>query len=172
MSSTISYSRDAVVAAITDYYEFLVRMYLPDGSIMYPPSGGWPFPENITFSSPKSEAVIDLMRHLPYLSLPDDWDNTYIYEKCEAVDYTTLKGAGPHNIDPEPYETLLPPHVLMIGFTPGRNGHHIFIDTERGTATLCDFQKGGKGGTELSQVCSFYNSRHRSNQEGPLQEIA
>ncbi|KAL1599812.1 hypothetical protein SLS60_007617 [Paraconiothyrium brasiliense] len=151
MTSTPGYDRDATIAAVTSYYEFLTRMYLPEDSIMYPPPEGWSIPERQTFSPPKDDTVLDLVRHLPYLEPPEDWEEIFIYEKCIAVNYTYLRGTGPHNIDPTPEETLLPSHVVMLGFTPGRNGHYIFIDTKRGTGTLCDFQKGGKGGTELSQ---------------------
>jgi len=151
MSSSSTYSEDDTIAAVTAYYEFLVHMFLPDESIMYPPLEGWDFPSDITFLPPKDQKVTSLMRRLPYLKPPANWEHAYMYEKCEAINYTTLKGSGPHDIDPEPDETLIPSNVLMIGFTPGRNGHHIFIDTDRGTATLCDFQTGGKGGTELSQ---------------------
>jgi hypothetical protein len=38
----ITYSREATIAAVTDYYTFLTRMYLNKSDITYPPSGGWP----------------------------------------------------------------------------------------------------------------------------------
>lgn len=39
----ISYSRDACVAAICDYYEFLTKLYLDESHILKPPPGGWSF---------------------------------------------------------------------------------------------------------------------------------
>ncbi|KAI0109822.1 hypothetical protein F4814DRAFT_461062 [Daldinia grandis] len=38
----ISYSRDATVAAVRDYYYFLTRMYLKESDVIEPPEGGWP----------------------------------------------------------------------------------------------------------------------------------
>ena len=40
--SEISYSREATIAAITDFYRFLEKMYLPDGAFAEAPEGGWP----------------------------------------------------------------------------------------------------------------------------------
>ena len=33
----IIYSRAATIAAVSDYYEFLVKMYMDDSQVMYPP---------------------------------------------------------------------------------------------------------------------------------------
>ena len=92
------------------------------------------------------------MKHMPYLQRPIEWDSAHIYEKTEAVDYSTFLNSGPHDVDPDIMYTTVPSHVLMVGYTPGRNGHYIFVDTERGTFTICDFQVGPKW-TDLSEVC-------------------
>lgn len=85
------YSRDECVAAIRDYYEFLAGMFMNPGYIIEPPSDGWP--EINTESARglgKTDTVIDLLRHLPYIAnrpfsnhpqgLPGgifiDWKNT------------------------------------------------------------------------------------------------
>ena len=147
-----AYSRGEVISAITNFYKLLTRLYLPDNSIKYPPSSGWSWPGNITFSPPKSAAVIDLMKHMPYLRRPTSWDSLQIYEKTEAVDYSSFDGAGPHDVNPDPSLTTLPSHALMVGYARGRNGHYIFVDTERGTFTICDFQVGPTEQTDLSEV--------------------
>lgn len=146
------YSQDSVISGFTDLYKLLVRLYLPNNSIKYSPTGGWPWPESVTFSPPKSPVVIELMKHMPYLQQPKEWDSMHIYEKTEAVDYSSFEGVGPHDVDPEMSLTTLPSHALMVGYTNGRNGHYIFLDTERGTFTICDFQVGPKGQTDLSEV--------------------
>jgi hypothetical protein len=38
--SEISYSRDNFIAAVRDYYTFLVKMYLDESQITEPPEGG------------------------------------------------------------------------------------------------------------------------------------
>jgi hypothetical protein len=66
-----SYSRDETIAAITDYYQFLTKMYLKESRVIYPPPDGWP---NIVNCDPKvletlgkSDEVIGLLAHLPYI---------------------------------------------------------------------------------------------------------
>lgn len=70
--SEITYSRDAVVAAVQDYYAFLTKMYLKESAIIQPPQGGWP---SITSDSlrdlGKTNDVVSLLRHLPYIGEPN-----------------------------------------------------------------------------------------------------
>lgn len=68
----IHYSRNATVAAIRYYYKFITRMYLDEFEILEPPEGGWPHitPE-ATEDCGKSEEVISLLRHLPYINSPN-----------------------------------------------------------------------------------------------------
>jgi len=40
--SEVSYSREATVAAVNDYFEFLASMYIAKSAILRPPEGGWP----------------------------------------------------------------------------------------------------------------------------------
>ncbi|KAF1968895.1 hypothetical protein BU23DRAFT_654985 [Bimuria novae-zelandiae CBS 107.79] len=62
------YSRDECIAAIRDYYTFLTTMFMDSAFIIEPPQDGWP---NITPEATqglgKTDAVIDLLRHLPYI---------------------------------------------------------------------------------------------------------
>jgi hypothetical protein len=66
MDST--YSRDECITAVRDYYEFLAEMFMDRSLIIEPPQGGWP---DITRESMqgtrKTEEVIQLLRHLPYI---------------------------------------------------------------------------------------------------------
>ena len=41
----VSYSREATVAAVQDYFDFLASTYISKSAILRPPEGGWP---NIT----------------------------------------------------------------------------------------------------------------------------
>ncbi|PKS08451.1 hypothetical protein jhhlp_004833 [Lomentospora prolificans] len=69
----ITYSREATIAAITDYYKFLTQMYLHDSQVVYPPETGWPSiieaARNPTSMREfgKSDEVMDLLAHLPYV---------------------------------------------------------------------------------------------------------
>lgn len=154
-----TYNREEVLTAVTAFYQLLQRMYLPNGSIKYPPASGWLWPVSTTFSPPKTDNVVDIMKHLPYLRRNYGQEALHIYEKTEAVDYSSLEGfekdGDAYKLDPEPRVTTLPAHVLMMGFAKGRDGHYVYLDTERGTWTLCDFQIGPKDQTDLSEVSSI-----------------
>lgn len=64
----ISYDREATIAAVRDFYEFLTKMFLPESWIIYPPPEGWPSITNERMRPlGKTDEVIELMRRLPYL---------------------------------------------------------------------------------------------------------
>lgn len=85
------YDRDEVVASITEYYTFLTtHLHFDPSELKIPPPGGWP---QITASRfaflGKSDKVIDLLRHLPYL--PAD-DHKEFYEHSVCADYVGKPG--------------------------------------------------------------------------------
>jgi hypothetical protein len=63
----ISYSQDATVAAFRDYYSFLAKMYLAESTIIDPPAGGWPTLTTDLQDLGKTDEVISLLAHLPYI---------------------------------------------------------------------------------------------------------
>jgi hypothetical protein len=148
------YDRSKTISVVSRLYETLQRMYLPADSLQYPSPGGWTWPDNIEFSRTKTDAVVDLMRHMPKLVKPQEWSSLQIFEATEAVDFsfTWAREGTTVELDPSLSLTTLPAHVLMIGQTHGRNGQHLFVDTERGTVTVCDFQVGPTTFTDLAQV--------------------
>lgn len=153
-----SYSRDELVSELKSYYEFLTQLYLPPEVVQYPPEGGWEHitPEFIkSFCLGKNDTVADLMKHIPYIrrTKEDDWDPWMVYEGATAVDFTgdvvlSLPTKYANEFLFEPQEGTIsdiPPHVFVYATIPGgRDGHFIFIDTERGTIVLADAQVGPK----------------------------
>jgi hypothetical protein len=88
----ISYSRNAVVSAIGDYYRFLVDMYLRQSQVINAPDGGWPSIASDTWTDfGKSDEVIALLRHLPYISNinsgSEDADGA---PECKFADWQSL----------------------------------------------------------------------------------
>jgi hypothetical protein len=148
------YDSNDTLRAISKLYKTLERMYLPSGCLQYPPSSGWTWPNNVDFSRTKSDAVLDLMQHIPKLVRPQKWSSLQIFEATEAIDFSFswAREGMTIDLDPSPALTTLPSHVLMIGQTHGRNGHYLFLDTERGTVTVCDFQVGPTTFTDLALV--------------------
>ncbi|KAK4508480.1 hypothetical protein PRZ48_002219 [Zasmidium cellare] len=63
----ITYSRQVCIDAVRDYYKFLIQVHLPEDCIDEPPEGGWPHitPENTPLG--KTDEVVALLRHMPYL---------------------------------------------------------------------------------------------------------
>ncbi|KAK3178709.1 hypothetical protein OEA41_000846 [Lepraria neglecta] len=156
-----TYSRDKVVSELTSFYECLVELYLPSSALKYPPQGGWPdiTPEYLAFME-KNDTIVDIIRHIPFIRQDEDSKPYQIYEKTSAVDYNggTFHGIAsldkpyPDVADPLEEMTTLPSHVVTLAKTSGgRDGYYIFLDTERGTITYCDFQDGPEH-TDLSQV--------------------
>lgn len=63
-----SYSRDAVIAAVRDYFQFITKLYLPESAILEPPPDGWPTITTEKMRSlGKTDEVIELLRHLSYI---------------------------------------------------------------------------------------------------------
>ncbi|KHO00989.1 uncharacterized protein MAM_01767 [Metarhizium album ARSEF 1941] len=86
--SDITYSQEATVEAVRDYYTFLTRMYLDDHLVKEPPEGGWP---GITAESMrglgKTDQVISLLRHLPYIDSPGYDGGPNALPNCTFADW-------------------------------------------------------------------------------------
>jgi len=151
------YSRDEVVAEITSFYQFLVTLYIPSEAIIYPPPGGWPEITSQRLSVlGKNDTAIDFIRHLPFISpIYEKGCDLGIYElwpQTAAVHYISERflnghnGVGPTFERSVPYDwqTIIPPHVVTLAVpNSGRDGDWAFLDTEKGTISICDFQLGG-----------------------------
>lgn len=75
----VTYSRTATIAVVSDYYRFLSAMYMKDPYVLHPPPEGWPSIINTDADTlqklGKSEEVLALLAHLPYIYCPDNWDD-------------------------------------------------------------------------------------------------
>jgi hypothetical protein len=84
------YSRDELVAIIDDFYTFLTTFYIPASAVKRPSPEGWP---NITPATTKgfrkSPAVIDLIKHLPYIDEKESKKMiNNIHYKSDVLDYS------------------------------------------------------------------------------------
>jgi len=151
----ICYSRQDTIAAVTEFYEFLKKLYLNDSDVIYPPPGGWP---SITNADPtvlellgKSDEVLALIAHLPYIRLYEGWDDgPEAMPDCHFADWHEMIGDLSNRVnDPHPpsittsveslrirtegsFHKLALPHV--IGLTAGgdEDAPVIIIDTKLG----------------------------------------
>jgi hypothetical protein len=130
--SEITYSHDATVEAVRKYFQFLAVMYMDESKIIEPPEGGWDTisPEGWP-NFDKTEEVVDLLRHLPYLET-----YTNIAPHCEFMAWHSvpadLDGADlKEATEPHPEEAQIPSHI--VGLTaPTANGLIFLLDTELG----------------------------------------
>ncbi|KAK2600088.1 hypothetical protein QQS21_005174 [Conoideocrella luteorostrata] len=88
------YDRDTVVRCMERYYDLLVEMaYIEASDILRPPPTGWTDKQlamELLAPAGRSETVIDLLKHLPYLrrnrnaGTSNHWQ---IHEQCRSVSY-------------------------------------------------------------------------------------
>jgi hypothetical protein len=147
--SEISYSRDGCVAAVRDYYAFLAKMYLKASVVIEPPEEGWPSitPDSLRGLG-KTDEVISLLRHLPYITTPKDRP---LYKPqgspdCYWADWQSYAQgitdglSKPKNIrfySEGEYERDIPTHVM--GLTHGGGDNPIFLlDIQFGTVHWAD----------------------------------
>lgn len=151
----VTYSRDTTVAAVRDYYTFLTQMYLDKNLVKEPPTGGWPSitPESMRGLG-KTNKVISLLRHLPYIDSPCSDDGPNVVPDCMFADWKTRVEEQENGFQPDSgaseyarissegignYEDV-PPHV--IGLTWDSEERYCFLlDTELGIIhwVQCDY---------------------------------
>jgi hypothetical protein len=117
-------------------------MYLDEEQVLEPPEGGWP---SITAQNlrglGKTDEVIALLRHLPYISRPSDLIMAHGSARCVFADWqrlaTSCAGAPDEAAahlkwsSEEDFDGNVPSHV--VGLTNGGNYNSIFLlDTKLG----------------------------------------
>lgn len=147
----ITYSREACVAAVRDFYSFLTKMYLKETDFIEPPEGGWPSisPDRLRYLG-KTNEVIALVRQLPYIRAPsDDRDKAQGIPNCYFADWQNLSGRLSENSDRTICESLkvlsegadypdaIPPHVFGLTYG-GRNNPKFLLDTNLGIVHWLD----------------------------------
>ncbi|KAL7949035.1 hypothetical protein V8C42DRAFT_313059 [Trichoderma barbatum] len=142
--SDIRYSREECISAVRDYYKFIVGLYLHESEIIEPPAEGWPDITTATMQAMgKTDEVISLLRHLPYIRFQESGFDLQGAPWCVFADWQS--SAQCIIRDPargEHYKLLsegvsiyenVPPHVISL--TQGPQDNEVFlIDTELGIA--------------------------------------
>jgi len=87
----MAYDRDLVVHCIKRHYELLVKAaYFDSAEVRYPPDEGWSdkqLPVDVLRAFGRSEEVIDLLRHLPYIKQLDGDDKDEVYFETRHLSY-------------------------------------------------------------------------------------
>lgn len=158
------YNRDQVIAAVTGYYDFLTRLHVEPKDIRRPPPGGWSeISQNAFKSLQKSDTVIDLLKHLPYIENDENFSPILVYTLSGCKDYTgkvfqrqigndTGRPGRPGSIELEdcPWEKLRKPHPHIIelaspavSFLTAIDGPKLIVSqTKYGDYIACDTNDG------------------------------
>lgn len=149
---TPTYNREVAIAAVTSFYQSLSKLpHFDPSDIIYPPPTGWPNITKETFSPyGKSDEVIELLRHLPYLKpwsgakprtyhghcnhllAPDTLCINYSDEKNQYLADGRIRdgeGSGPLWIE-------IPPWVVPLTRSVNNYGIWLLFDTTDGIFPL------------------------------------
>jgi len=96
------YNQKEVVAAVTDYYHFLTSLHVDPADIKTPPPSGWPSITSETCNKlSQTDAVISLLKHLPYITNEDNFSPTLVWWLSGCNDYTYHEFQTGHTGIPE-----------------------------------------------------------------------
>ena len=119
-----------IINAVKDYYSFLIKLpYIPPEALFFPPAEGWTgVNEQELRSRGKTEEVIELLRHLPYLRPPPSYRRWMISPDAVAIAYCDgeLYPAYVDDILP------VPAHCMYLATHDSRDGVSLLIDTHAG----------------------------------------
>ncbi|KAF2814093.1 uncharacterized protein BDZ99DRAFT_459820, partial [Mytilinidion resinicola] len=145
-------STDEIVTAISSFYDFLISFYLPESSLKTPPPGGWPDVSDGFFNPPKSKAVMELLRALPYIDSRQPHGEPFqIYGGAVCVDYAgyDFEGPGPFEAEDchlaEFAESMgldISEHTFVLAAASGENGCWWILDVQLGIIQMAQFEDG------------------------------
>lgn len=149
--------RDEIITAVSDYYEFLTTLFLPNEDLKRVPPGGWDKINETRFGYlEKDPRVIELLKYLPFVAHDDKYKDPYQIARDTLCNDFSGRWLD-NNYDPEStegMEDLLtehscedindPPNPTIATLSRGasENGTFIFCDIETYSLFSCDLQNG------------------------------
>jgi hypothetical protein len=134
MAQSSTSSHDEIIAAITDFYKFYIRLpYLDSNALVFAPENtGWPSVNATELRNRgRSDEAIELLRHLPYLDNPSIRGGWTIDDGSDCIQYH--KGAC-YNNNPDLIKSL-PAHIIPIANPTDREGRYLLLDVQTGNVT-------------------------------------
>lgn len=119
---------------LLQHYTFLTTLpHIDADTLRVPPESGWQNVDVETLRQQgKTEDVIELMKHLPYLAHKNGDIRTYLtpFTYSLYIDSGETIESYIHDILPTP------DHVLWISKSPHRDGRYLLLDTHVGMSKL------------------------------------
>lgn len=128
--SESSCSHAGIIAAVQDFYELLIKLpYIEPDSLVFPPAEGWAGVDaEALLRRGKTEEVIELLRHLPYLRPPAPGKRWMVGPDTIEIAYC----------DGELYDKVLdsiqpvPGYCIWLTEIESRDGTGLLLDTQTG----------------------------------------
>ncbi|SMY26448.1 unnamed protein product [Zymoseptoria tritici ST99CH_1A5] len=118
---------EETVKAMTAFYQQVVKhLSFDSDALKIAPVEGWPDLDPSV--KDKSAAVLELLRHLPYLHLKDPYDLLCVYDSTAAVSYLP----GNHRTGAMDDIFPTPSHCVYLTSCVGQHGYSLILDTSKG----------------------------------------
>ena len=158
-----------IVDAVRRYYSFLSNDLgaIPSDCIVDAPGEGWPEISKSSLAGlEKTDAVIELLRHLPYINTSTN-DNTQIAFSTSAIDYRAIGNykvfEGQRSRFLPAGDKEFPPHVVVL--TEEGEDYHgslLLLDVENGKMLNIPGDR-----SEINSQCFVQAQPLITNLEGP-----
>lgn len=117
-----------IVDALTAFYKQVIRHpHLDDTALKIPPNSGWETIDSAALQElGKSEAVTELLRHLPYLEAAGRYDKLLVQYETVAIAYTQNPSTLMEHVNP------IPENCVYLTEGVDREGYSLILDVEKG----------------------------------------
>lgn len=117
-----------IADALTAFYKQVIKHpHLDDTALRTPPSSGWEIINSAALQElGKSEAVTELLRHLPYLEAAGRYDKLLVQYETVAIAYTQKPSTLMEQVNP------IPGNCVYLTEGVDREGYSLILDVEKG----------------------------------------
>lgn len=117
-----------IADALTAFYKQVIRHpHLDDAALKIPPSSGWETIDSAALRQVgKSEALIEILRHLPYLEADGRYEKLLVQYETVAIAYTQHPSFSMEQVNP------LPENCVYLTEGVDREGYSLVLDVEKG----------------------------------------
>ncbi|KAI1827704.1 hypothetical protein F4861DRAFT_535910 [Xylaria intraflava] len=134
-------SHEEIIAALRKFYSAIIRLpYIDADALVLPPPEGWSgVNADELRKRGKTEGVIKLLRHLPYLRNPSKYRKWMLSPDTLAIAYCDGEVYDPLMDELQP----IPAHCIWLTENDSRNGIDLILDTHTGSITEWSMLEGG-----------------------------